>query len=295
MMKYDVIIIGAGPAGLSCAWELSASKMKVLVLDKNPNPGNKICAGGMRIEDVKKIGLPNKFIGIKDKGFVTVDRQDFFNHAFKKVFQTNVEIKLGVNVKSIDSEFLTTNDNSKFGFKYLVGADGSNSIVRKSLGIPVNEKLVTIQYKLYKFKWNNLHFDFNKQLFNEGYGWIFPHTNHSKVGCGTLSGGMPVKELKNNFKFWLRENRIETEGEKPMTFPINCDYRNFKYDNIFLAGDAAGFADKVSGEGIHQALISGQEIARIIKDNKYQSRILGDLVVQKLIGKSSIKSAFKQK
>ena len=45
--EFDVIIVGAGPAGLSCASELANSKLKVLLFDKKEKTGDKACAGGI--------------------------------------------------------------------------------------------------------------------------------------------------------------------------------------------------------------------------------------------------------
>jgi len=57
MKAYDVIIIGAGPAGLICAKTLALAGKEVLVLEKNDVIGPKICAGGLTTKDLK-IGIP---------------------------------------------------------------------------------------------------------------------------------------------------------------------------------------------------------------------------------------------
>ncbi len=46
MQSYDVVIVGAGPAGLSCASKLAKSKMKVLLLEQNPGIGQKFVLVG---------------------------------------------------------------------------------------------------------------------------------------------------------------------------------------------------------------------------------------------------------
>ena len=61
MEKYDVVIIGAGPAGLKCAEILAKNNKKVLVLEKNKNIGKKVCAGGLTMKDFE-LGIPDKII-----------------------------------------------------------------------------------------------------------------------------------------------------------------------------------------------------------------------------------------
>jgi flavin-dependent dehydrogenase len=53
MERYDVIIIGAGPAGLKCAEILGGSELKVLLIEKNKTIGPKVCAGLMTSEGIK--------------------------------------------------------------------------------------------------------------------------------------------------------------------------------------------------------------------------------------------------
>ena len=62
MEKYDVIIVGAGPAGLSCAKQLGNSKLKVLLAEKNSVIGPKVCAGGLTGKSIKTLNLPDELI-----------------------------------------------------------------------------------------------------------------------------------------------------------------------------------------------------------------------------------------
>ena len=64
MQKFDIIIVGAGPAGLKCAHTLikANNKLKVLVLEKNKDIGPKICAGGLTGKDLQSFSIPDKLI-----------------------------------------------------------------------------------------------------------------------------------------------------------------------------------------------------------------------------------------
>ena len=78
MKYYDVIIAGAGPAGLSCAIHLIDSGLKVLVIDKNNKPGSKICAGGLRLSDISRLNIPAGMVAFKNEHVGTVTREDLF-------------------------------------------------------------------------------------------------------------------------------------------------------------------------------------------------------------------------
>ena len=82
---------------------------------------------------------------------------------------------------------------------------------------------------------------------------------------------MSSKKLKEKFHKWLSEKGLDLTNAEYESAPINYDYRGFKFDNIFLVGDAGGFASGLTGEGVLQALVSGDTAARTILNNDYTS------------------------
>ncbi|MCK5672889.1 MAG: FAD-dependent oxidoreductase, partial [Spirochaetales bacterium] len=71
-MKYDIIIVGAGIAGLSSALHLSNSSRKILVLEKAIFPRDKPCGGGLTYKSIKlldKIGFKYSFDDISEVNF----------------------------------------------------------------------------------------------------------------------------------------------------------------------------------------------------------------------------------
>ena len=62
MQAYDVIIIGAGPAGLKCAEVLGGTGMRVLLLEKKDVPGDKLCAGGLTLKGLEVLPLPDSVV-----------------------------------------------------------------------------------------------------------------------------------------------------------------------------------------------------------------------------------------
>ena len=269
MKKFDVIIVGAGPGGLRCAEILANSDLKILLVEKNEIIGPKVCAGGLTNKCVDYFGIPDNLLDHKykkiklhipsksifvesDNFFVyTIDRKNLGQWQLNKIKNfENVTIKTKARVIRITSNYIIVNNEEKLEYKFLIGADGSNSIVRKYLGLGINNLGITIQYIIPTDKYKNLELFFDSKLFHSWYLWIFPHKNYVSIGCGSNPKYLSAKKLKKNFMEWLQNNHIDITNAKLESHPINYDYKGLKFDNVFLVGDAAGLASNFTGEGI---------------------------------------------
>jgi geranylgeranyl reductase len=290
---YDVVIIGGNISGLACAKFLIQSNLKILLIEKNKDVGKKICAGGVSSLDLEylpndvldvplqKITLnyKNKTVIFPQNGDViaTIDRQKLLNQWIKKLINNKNFYFLYNDPVSeiISNNSLKTISGKIINFKFLIGADGSNSLVRKYLKISSKKICAAFQYIIdtteQKFKHFAIYLD--PYLFGGGYVWIFPHHDYTSIGCGSDIRLINPKKLKNNFDFWLEKNNINTINSKLECQIINFDYRGFKFKNLFLAGDAAGLASGFTGKGIYSAIISGQQIADDILGNNNKNLI----------------------
>lgn len=304
MEKFDVVIIGAGPAGLSAAKILGEAAKKVVVFEKNREIGPKVCAGGLTLRNFQ-IGVPrsliersfdcirvhlyDKLIEIKeDKSLVaTVDRREL-GQWMKKQIEGMVDIKTETRVVEIKDNSVVLENGREVGFDYLIGADGSLSLVRRHLGLPTKKVLTSMHY-LVPRSFESLEVFLNPDLFGFGYAWIFPHKDYSSIGCGSDLGLGRKKELQKNFHAWLKKRKIDVSNAKFESFPINFDYRGFIFRNKFLVGDAAGFASGLSGEGVYRAIVSGQEVAKKILDPDYNIANLKNMLRRKFLLEKSKK------
>ncbi len=206
---YDAVIIGGGIAGTQCEKQLSNSGIKVLLVEKNKKFFNKVCAGGITKSDEDYI--PKKYFKYDYKKAIikynkktirtfkevitTFDRPQYLKDLLTELSKSkNITIKLGVALdKIISKNTLILSDNNIVKYKYLIGADGALSKVRKFLNLKTKNYLLAIQYKVQQlFKDFVIELDNNLGL----YTWIFPHKSFTLIGCGTFLNDPNIPNLK---------------------------------------------------------------------------------------------------
>ncbi|MBD3164594.1 FAD-dependent oxidoreductase [Candidatus Woesearchaeota archaeon] len=282
MEKFDVVIVGAGPAGLKAAEVLAKNKKKVIVLEKNKVIGPKVCAAGITEKDLKYIPkrlierffnsfLVNNKLRIKYNLF-TIEREKLGRYQLRQARQSGAKILKDTFVREISQKYVETS-KGRFYFNYLIGADGSNSKVRSFLKLKSEVCCLAIQYKINKVE-KDIKVFFDPAQYSLWYLWVFPHKDYTYIGVGA-SIGMHIHLRKKLDSFMQEENYSASDFEAAL---INVDYRGYKFNNIYLVGDAAGFANPLTGEGIYQALVSGEEIAKKILIPEYHSRKLTKII-----------------
>ncbi len=320
-MSYDVIIAGAGPGGLACAAITAAHGLSTLVLERKSTIGKKVCAGGVtwnglvsRVpEDFFERQFPTQHIVTRLQNssvtsptpiIATVNRQHLGQRMSRAALKAGAEIRPGCRLTAIDGNQVniveeSTGQRRRYTFGTLVGADGSSSLVRRHLGLPVQAMGIGINYQVHGH-YPRMEWHLDSRRFKSGYAWIFPHRETVSVGAYVDARVMRAKQLKenllqwsNSFKFALADCRGEAEF-------INFDYRGYRFGNIFLVGDAAGLASGLTGEGIYPAIVSGEEVAHQIIDPQYTPVDLHKMIknhamhgrMVTLLGKNRFLSAF---
>jgi geranylgeranyl reductase len=303
-MHYTVVIAGAGPAGLACARVLAENGCTVLVLERKAKIGPKVCAGGITWS-----GLINKIPAqLEEKRFLTqhihtrlqhatitehepiiatVNRTRLGQHMARVAAHAGARIKTSCHIQGIRQNSLSYLDKqamskSTITFDYLVGADGSSSLVRRFLGLPTERMGIGITYQIPRYL-QNMEWHLSSKYFGNGYGWIFPHSDSVSIGAYADRRVMQAQQLQQGLINWAAERGFDLSRYKAQADYINFDYRGWKFDNIFLAGDAAGLASGLTGEGIYPAIVSGEHIGRYLADLKQNTKNFERLVrMQKL-------------
>lgn len=297
--QYDVIIIGAGPGGSLTGYLLSRQGLKVLIVEKKQLPRYKPCAGGLTrrtlsilpfdISDVVEnhsytatMSIHNKpvFIKTDDHPIVTMVMRDKFDYFLvRKAISEGAQLLDGAAFMSLSGAVGNLEvETSKGIFKtrLLVGADGVNSKVARELGWRGHRNVMTaiegeVFYhevkKLQSLK-NSVHFDFG--VVPEGYGWVFPKGDHLSIGV--LSTASTIRYLKPYFGLYIKMKSLDVHTHvsslRTYLIPHGPDNKDiFADQRVMLVGDAAGFADPVTGEGIFFALRGAQIASEVILDS----------------------------
>ena len=162
----------------------------------------------------------------------TINRGKLGQWQLKKLADLPVEVRTSANVTEVTKEYIAIDGGEKINFDFLVGADGSNSIVRKFLRKPA--KLVGIAFQ-YIIPVNSpdaeMHFD--SRLFGPWYAWIFPYQGKTSVGYCCYPKLISMDRARKNFQKWIDKNKIDISQAEFQAHPINCDYRGFQIRKYF--------------------------------------------------------------
>jgi flavin-dependent dehydrogenase len=110
-----------------------------------------------------------------------------------------------------------------------------------------------------------------------GYAWIFPKKNHLSVGLGGYrTGKIDLKARLDRFLKASGIDQVERVERHGYFVPLHPRNEGFAKDRVLLTGDAAGFIDPVTGEGITYALLSGRGAAKALIRGDFRSRDVGE-------------------
>jgi geranylgeranyl reductase len=288
-MDYDVVIVGAGPGGLSCARNLKGSGLKVLVLEKNPKLGMKICSGEISPkvlpdEDFDR-GHEWKSITIAtddtrrtltyDRPYLwTMGREEFESYLMQGC---DADVRFSESVTEITPEHVMT-PKGKYRYKHLVGADGAFSIVRDHLNLPKKHIVGWAYHHVLEGPCPEFTLYWLPKTFPEAYGYVMSRGRDKAMAGIAWTGEDFDHGIAAKARAWM-EKEFKPDGKslKLEAMKGNADYRGWAFGNIFLVGEAAGLLNPCTTEGICYAVKSGEGVAKHILGNPEGKKIMESL------------------
>lgn len=288
--QYDVIIIGAGPSGASCAYNVLAQNpaASVLIVDKASFPRYKPCGGGISPEVTKYLSFDltpaidyvcndvvmvanGKQLESNQYPLWLVRREIFDDYLLKKAIERGAQFIGDIEIDTIvasENKIISKDQRSFFG-KVIVIAEGSRGQLAKKLRL-VREKTViaAMEYEHYTRDLNGklyIDFDYNEN----GYAWNFPKSDGLSLGIGgcvkgKLKGGAQLPKKLDNYVKQFNVDVFDKTHLHGHPIMIYTGKRKLVHDNIVLIGEIAGCVDPLTAEGIRPAIKSGYLAANAI-------------------------------
>ncbi|MDO3721039.1 NAD(P)/FAD-dependent oxidoreductase [Marinobacter sp. chi1] len=320
MEYYDLIIVGAGPAGSTLAHRLKNTGKRVLIIDKQTFPRDKTCAGWVTpavfesldidLNDYRKgrtLQPIQRFrIGMMGQPAVENDHHKVVSYGIRRcefdaylLDRVAAPKALGTPVKSIERQSGNWVINNSWEAPLLIGAGGHFCPVARLLGEGPGSHETIVAAKEVEFEMTHEQAEkcqargdtpelwFCKDL--KGYAWVFRKGNYLNIGLGREDN----QKLTDHLESFVEE--MKASGRIPNDLPGR--FKGHAYllyahaerplvdDGIMLIGDSAGLAYTQSGEGIRPAIESAMMAADVIRDASDYSaaslQVYGDAIAER--------------
>jgi geranylgeranyl reductase family protein len=309
-VTFDVIVVGAGPAGATASKLLGEAGVSTLLLDKSAFPRDKPCGGGISARVIQRFPYLNAALAkipvnsvnkvyLESPGGFSVDYQSAdplylmirrceFDNLLFSLARKHVEFQAPALVRKVEVGAAGATVTAEVGgqakeyqCKLVLGCDGANSIVARASGLrsgsiqseyaidmmeetPYQELNLAERDRMYIYYRIRSHY---------GYGYVFPKVSHVNLGVGfkldyylsKLRGEHYAHHssfVQNLSSKQLVAGRSNRRNFRAFPLPISGPLTRTYSDRILVSGDAGGFVNALTAEGIYYAMVSGEHAAR---------------------------------
>lgn len=279
MDQVKVLIVGAGPAGSTCGLLLRKQKVDCMVIDRAVFPRDKICGGGLTPRSYR---LLHRLLPTFHYDYHSVSRLKLLLEG-RQIFDLDMPEELRiVKRRQFDAQLLeaylriggqfvnealtaieeregkiiaTLKSGRQVACDYLVGADGANSRVRKYLNPKAGHGTLWMEQYAPKSPDDAIVINVSRH-YRQGYYYLFPKATYDVQGFGDHD------TTPQTFRRVLDEMGCPDLKAKGAYIPDCTDYP--LHDRILLIGDAGGFPNRVTYEGLYYAFLTASHAAEAI-------------------------------
>jgi geranylgeranyl reductase family protein len=298
MDSCSVLIVGAGPAGSSCARRLHQAGLDAVILDKHTFPRDKVCGGWITPAVIQELEIdPAEYAGGRVlqsiTGFRTsrmgdaeietdygrtisygIRRLEFDDYLLQRCGARFIP---GTPLKALERSGDTWIVNGEIQTRLIVGAGGHFCPVARFLGAEARQEVAVaaqeVEFEMTARQQDScsIRGEIPELYFcadMKGYGWCFRKGDFLNLGLGRLDPHSLPAHVSDFVRFLKKTGKVVFDLPSSMLGHAYLIFRetkrNIAGDGVLLIGDAAGLAYSQSGEGIRPAIESGLLAAKAI-------------------------------
>lgn len=298
--EWDVIVIGAGPAGLAAARTLAAERRSVLVLEEHEQVGDPVhCTGVLGLEAFDELALPRdtictvirsaRFHGASGRSILVeggeaaaavVDRGRFDRALADSTARAGAVIARGARVQQLTvspsevtvsvADAATGADVRRLRSRACVIACGAQYRFNRQLGLGIPRAyLQSAQIETEFPTVDAVEIDLSRTLAPRGFGWLVPfqRDGRSMARIGLMASDGAAGRFRQYTETLARRHGADAVSSTPRlkVLPLAPVKRTFS-DRVLAVGDAAGLAKPTTGGGIYYGLLSGELAGTVLAD-----------------------------
>ena len=295
--RFDIIVVGAGPAGSVTAHLLAREGVRTLLVDRARFPRDKPCGGGVTLRGARL--LPFAIGPVVERQITTIAFRhptlgSFAHGGLAPVVLMTQRLRLdaflaeqavlagasfrdGVRLRTVELEddgrpAVTFADGSRAGAEVLIAADGANGVCGRSLQLGEGRIFAPALEANVAYDAVGAGVEQDVALLEMGYvpggyGWLFPKGDHANVGVGGWDSQGP--HLREHLRRVCDRHGIEWSALTEVRghrLPMRGSGTQVANGRALAVGDAAGLVDPLSGDGMYEAFTSAHVASACARD-----------------------------